>query len=120
MLTKLNTRSQFIMSELRKLWYLQDSNDINVRPRYIRSSTNILADTLSRELDTEGLQLNPKILSVLQDRWGSHSIDRFESMLNTHLPRFSVRWRDPHSEDIDCSHLPVAAWCREKNYCNPP
>jgi hypothetical protein len=40
-LTKLTTRSVVMMSELRRLWYLMDSNDINVRPRYIRRATNI-------------------------------------------------------------------------------
>jgi hypothetical protein len=54
-----------MMSELQKLGQLLDFNDINVRPRCIRSTANILADTLSRELDTEDRQLNPKIFSLL-------------------------------------------------------
>jgi hypothetical protein len=35
-LTKLTTRSPVTMTELRRFWYLLDSNDINIRPRYIR------------------------------------------------------------------------------------
>jgi hypothetical protein len=42
-----------MMTELRRLWFLLDSNDINIRPRYIRSAANIWADTLSREMDYE-------------------------------------------------------------------
>ena len=37
------------MVELRKLWYILDANDINIRPRYIRSAANIWADGLSRQ-----------------------------------------------------------------------
>jgi hypothetical protein len=39
-----------MMTELRRLWYL-DTNDIHIRPCYIRSAANVWADTLSRELD---------------------------------------------------------------------
>jgi hypothetical protein len=41
-------------------------------------------------------------------------------MLNAQLPRINARWRDPKCEDVDCPHLPDAAWQRENNYCNPP
>jgi hypothetical protein len=90
-LTKLTSRSLVMMSELRQLWYPLDSNDIHVRPRYIRSTTNIWADTLSREMDIEDWELNPKIFPLLHDRWGPHSIDRFAPMLITQLPRFNAR-----------------------------
>jgi hypothetical protein len=46
-----------MMSELRRLWFLLDTNDIHIRPRYICSAANVWADTLSRELDTEDWQL---------------------------------------------------------------
>jgi hypothetical protein len=94
-LTKLTTRSPIMMTELRRLWYLLDTNDIHIRPRYIRSATNIWADNLSRELDTEEWQLSPRMFANLQSRLGTHSIDRFASMHNTHLPRFNARWHDP-------------------------
>jgi hypothetical protein len=72
-----------MMTELRRLWYLLDTNDIHIRPRYIRSAADIWADTLCRELDTKDLQLNPRLFAHLQARWGPHTIDRFASMLNT-------------------------------------
>jgi hypothetical protein len=107
-----------MMSELRRLWFLLDSNDISIRPRYIRSAANIWADTLSRELDCKDWQLNPRIFAHLQRLWGPHTIDRFASMLNAQLPRFNARWRDPLCEDS--MHLSDDAWRRENNYCNPP
>jgi hypothetical protein len=109
-----------MMDELRRLWYLLDTNDIYIRPRYIRSADNVWADQLSRELDTEDRQLNPRIFEHLQHRWGPHTVDRFASMLNAQLPRFNARWKDPKCEDVDCFHLPDASWQRENNYCNPP
>jgi hypothetical protein len=49
-----------------RLWYLLDTNDIHIRPRYIRSAANIRADTLSREQDTEEWQLNPRLFAHLE------------------------------------------------------
>jgi hypothetical protein len=80
-----------MMTELRRLWYPLDTNDIHIRPRYIRSAANVWADTVSRELDTEDWQLNPRIFEHLQHRWGPHTIHRFASMLNAQLPRFNAR-----------------------------
>jgi hypothetical protein len=90
-----------MMTELRRLWFLLDNNEINIRPRYIRSAANIWADTLSHE----DWQLNPRIFDHVQRRWGPHTIDRFASMLNAQLPRFNARWGDPMCEDIDSLHL---------------
>jgi hypothetical protein len=95
-------------------------NDINIRPRYIRSNANIWADSLSRELDRDDWQLNPQIFGYLQTMWGPHSIDHFATMENTQLPMFNARWRDPKCEDVDSLHLPDTAWQREANYCKPP
>jgi hypothetical protein len=86
-LIKLTSRSPVMITELRRLWYLLDTNVIHIRPRYIRSTANIWADSLSRELDTEDWQLNPRLFRHLQERWGPHTIDRFASMLNAQLPR---------------------------------
>jgi hypothetical protein len=109
-LTKLTTRSSVMMTELRRLWYPLDTNDLHIRPRYIRSAANIRANILSRELDTKDRQLNPRMFALLQARWGPHTIDRFASMLNTQLLRFNARWRDPQYEDVDCLRLPDATW----------
>jgi hypothetical protein len=119
-LTHLTSRSPAMMVELRKLWYILDANDINIRPRYIRSAANIWADGLSRELDMSDWQLNPRIFRHLDKIWGTHSIDRFASMENAMLPRYNSRWRDPRSEATDCLRLDDSLWRKEKNWCNPP
>ena len=58
-LTNLTSRSPAMMSELRKLFLLLDSNEIRIRPLYIRSAANIWADRLSRELDRADSSCTP-------------------------------------------------------------
>jgi hypothetical protein len=91
------------------VWHMLDVNDIRIRPRYIRSAANVWADSFSRELDRDDKspQLNPRI--------EAHSIHRFASIENTHLPRYNAKWRDPIREDIDCLHLPNATCQRDAN-----
>jgi hypothetical protein len=50
-LSHLKSRSPAMMDELRKLWELIDTNNINIRARYIRSAANVWADMLIRETD---------------------------------------------------------------------
>ena len=109
-----------MMTELRKLWFLLDSHDIRLRPRYIRSAASVWADRLSRERDTSDWSLNPRVFGHLDRLWGPHTIDRFASMENALLPRYNARWLDPQAEDVDCLRLSDPAWRRENNWCNPP
>jgi hypothetical protein len=39
--------------ELRRLWCLLDTNNINIMARYIKSAANIWADKLRRHLDSD-------------------------------------------------------------------
>ena len=119
MLTSLTSRSPALMTELRKFWYVVDTNNISVRPRYIRSAANIWADRLSRELEDSDWQLHPKLFRHLDKRY-RHTIDRFASEVNTQLPRYNSRWLDPRTEGVDCLRLTDAAWRRENNWCHPP
>ena len=119
-LTHLTSRSPAMMAELRKLWFLLDTNNIHLRPRYIRSAANIWADRLSRERDTSDWSLNPKVFGHINRLWGPHTVDRFASMENALLPRFNARWLDPKAEAVDCLRLPDRSWRREINWCNPP
>lgn len=119
-LTNLTTRSPDIMVELRKLWYLLDTNDITLRARYIRSAANVWADKLSREMDSSDWQLNPCIFQYLDDRWGPHTIDRFATANNALVPRFNSELFDPQSLGVDALSRDDQDWKRELNWCNPP
>lgn len=118
-LTHLTSRSPELMNELRKLWYLLDVNGIHIRPQYIQSAANIWADRLSRITDDSDWQLHPRLFRSLDKRY-RHTIDRFASGTNTHLPRFNSRWLEPGTEAVDCLRLPNSAWRRESNWCHPP
>lgn len=119
-LTHLTSKSSALMTELRKLWYLLDTHDITLRPRYIRSAANIWADRLSREMDTSDWRFNPRYFNLLDRMWGPHTIDRFASMTNTQLPRYNSRWLDPYTEGVDALRFADSQWWQENNWCNPP
>jgi hypothetical protein len=119
-LTNLTSRSPALMNELRKLWFLLDSNDVQLRTKYIRSAANIWADGLSRESDDSDWQLNPNLFRQLDSAWGPHSIDRFAAQSNAQLPRYNSKWLDPDTEAVDSLRLPDSQWRAEMNWCNPP
>eukprot|EP00873_Tetraselmis_striata_P035161 jgi/Tetstr1/455425/TSEL_042257.t1 len=118
-LAGLTSRSPAMMAELRKLWYLLDSNGVHIRARYIRSAANVWADRLSRHLDSDDWQLDPVLFAELEAMWGAHSVGRFASALNAVLPRYNAAWLDPGCEAVDSLHLSDAEWRRENNYGNP-
>eukprot|EP00873_Tetraselmis_striata_P010603 jgi/Tetstr1/430867/TSEL_002009.t1 len=119
-LAGLASRFPAMMAELRKRWYLLDSNGVHIRARYIRSAANVWADRLSRHLDSDDWKLDPVLFAELEAMWGAHSVDRFASALNAMLPRYNAAWLDPGCEAVDSLHLSDAEWRRENNYCNPP
>jgi hypothetical protein len=82
-LPKLATRSPVMMFELRRVKHLLDVNDIIIRPIYIRSAANIWAESLSRELDLDDWQLNPRIFSYLQES-GGHTLSIASHQWKTH------------------------------------
>eukprot|EP00873_Tetraselmis_striata_P028826 jgi/Tetstr1/449090/TSEL_036302.t1 len=50
-LANLTSRSSLPMTEVRKLRFILDSNDISIRARYLKTTASIWADRLSREID---------------------------------------------------------------------
>eukprot|EP00873_Tetraselmis_striata_P020630 jgi/Tetstr1/440894/TSEL_029166.t1 len=109
-LTNLTSRSPRLMAELRKTWYLMDTHGITLSVRYIRSAANIWADRLSREIDCDDWQFNPRRFASLTAKWGACTIDRFTTSENALLPRYNARWRDPRCEAVDALRLSDAAW----------
>ena len=118
-LTSLTSRSPALMNELRKFWYILDTHNISIRPQYIQSAANIWADRLSREMDDSDWRLSPNLFRYFQRKY-LHTIDRFASGTNTHLPRYNSRWLDPGTEAVDCLRLSDATWRKENNWCHPP
>eukprot|EP00873_Tetraselmis_striata_P021871 jgi/Tetstr1/442135/TSEL_030289.t1 len=95
------------MAELRKLWYMLDSNGVHIRARYIRSAANVWADRLSTNpLDGDNWQLDPVLFAELEQCGVRHSVDRFASAPETrcyHANNAVVV--DPGCEAVDSLHL---------------
>jgi hypothetical protein len=81
-LTQLTSRSQAMISELRKLFLLTDEHDISIKTRYIRSVANVWAKRLIREIENSDGKLAARIFRYYDKRWGPHSIDRFAPFAN--------------------------------------
>jgi hypothetical protein len=118
-LSRLTSGSPRLMAELRKLWWLLDSNEVEIRPRYIRSAANVWADALSRETGMAEAEVAQHLFDNAQRRW-PHSVDRFATWANRKLPRYnSVQW-DPQAEAIDALSQPDEDWRAENNWVFPP
>eukprot|EP00873_Tetraselmis_striata_P016713 jgi/Tetstr1/436977/TSEL_025749.t1 len=119
--THLTSRSPRLMDELRKTWYLMDTHGITLLSvRCIRSAANIWVDWLSREIDCNDGQFNPRRFASLTAKWGACTIDRFATSENAILSRYNARWRDPRCEAVDALRLSDDEWRCERNWCNPP
>lgn len=112
------SRSPDIMRVLRRLWWLLDTHDITLHPRYIRSAANWWADSLSRSPESGDYRLNPRIFQRLQRSWTPCTIDRFASANNAQLPLFNSAWASPGSHGVDA--FSQEDWAHHVNYCNPP
>jgi mRNA-degrading endonuclease HigB of HigAB toxin-antitoxin module len=120
-LTNVTSRSPALMAELRKLWWLLDTNDITLRARYIRSAANVWADKLSRDRDGHGdWMLHPELFRQLDLEWGKHTVDRFATANNAQLARFNSLMAGPQCEAVDSMAQTDEAWRAEVNWCNPP
>ena len=74
-------------------------------------------DSISRIVDLDDWQLNPKLFQIFDSKWGPHSLDRFASPYNTQLARFNSRSWSPGAEAIDAFTLD---WSQENNWLCPP
>jgi hypothetical protein len=99
------------------VWATAMEYKISLTCRHIAGVTNIYADRLSREPDVHNWMLHPKLFSLLEQRWGPHTVDRFASLLTAQLPRFNTRFWEPLSEGVDAF---AQCWTQENNYVNPP
>eukprot|EP00873_Tetraselmis_striata_P019091 jgi/Tetstr1/439355/TSEL_027791.t1 len=64
-----------VMIELRKLWFILDTHGIFIRARYTKTTANIWADRLSREIDYDEWAFNLRYFNHVDIIWGRHIID---------------------------------------------
>ena len=116
--TKQSSRSPELMEEARSLFNALDLIDATNVEEWLPSAANDVADRLSREDDPGDWRLSPSVFAMLNLYWGPHTVDRFATENNTHLPRFNSAWAQPSSEGIDA--FAQSNWRTEHNWCNPP
>ena len=111
------SRSPSLMKELRKLFHLCGLHGITLRPEYIRSHLNVLADRLSRLRDQDDWKLNPELFQVACATWKTPTIDRFATANNRQTRRYNSRFWGPDCEARDSF---TQRWKGEENWINPP
>ena len=70
-------------------------HNIKLEVDWIPHSLNECADTISRIVDFDDWSLNPCIFSLLDARWGPHTVDCFASPYNAQTARFLSRFWSP-------------------------
>ena len=82
MFTHLTSKPPTMMYELRKLYLLIDSYDVEIKTQYIRSPTHGWAYNLSRIADNSDRRMAPKKSDNFDKRWDPHTIYCFASFAN--------------------------------------
>lgn len=100
------------------IWMETYEAGITLTARYLQGSRNIEADQLSRVSPMYEWKLNPGVFQCLDNMWGPHDVDRFATMLNTHLPCYNSFQFDPMTSGVDA--LAQDDWTNKNNFCNPP
>ena len=112
----LSAKSVALMQQLRRLWWVLDTNNVSLQAAYVPSAANI-ADAPSRLADRDDYQLDPAVFRWLDALYGPHSVDRFATANNAQLKRFNSQYADPLTEAVDAF---TQDWSGDVNWLNPP
>jgi hypothetical protein len=116
-LTNMVTKSPQLMQELRRLWRLLDTEDIELRVLYIRSAENIIADFASRLAAPRDYVVSSWVFERVQEMWGACTMDAFASAATSMLPRFWTAIPVQGSAGTDAFSQP---WAGERVWAHPP
>lgn len=94
-----------------------ERHGIQFSPEWIPRGENQRADELSRYGDNDDWSISDAIFSVLNLKWGPHTIDRFASTYNTKCCRFNSRFWVPGTESVNSLDQ---KWSGENNWVVPP
>ena len=120
MLHTWTSRSPDLMRVLRSIWYQLDCLDARLQPFWMSTLDNGEADFLSRLRDPGDWRLSQVVFRRLDVAFGPHTVDRFASCLNTHLPRYNSAWADQRSAGVNAFAQPSSDWLASNNFCCPP
>ena len=116
-LTNMVTKSPQLMQELRRLWRLLDTEDIELRVLYIRSAENTIADFASRLAAPRDYVVSRWVFERVQEMWGTCTIDAFASAATSMLPRFWTAMPVQSSAGTDAFSQ---QWAGERVWAHPP
>jgi hypothetical protein len=116
-LTNMVTRSAEMMSELRALWGVLDLHDIELRPVYIRSAANRIADFASRLAMRGDYVISRARFLALQEMWGDCTVDAFASPATAQVLRY---WSESPVEGAEATDAFAQEWRGELAWAHPP
>ncbi|KAK1865489.1 hypothetical protein I4F81_008020 [Pyropia yezoensis] len=117
-LNSMRSRSPALMDVVRDLHAELHRRHLRAEGYWLSTVANAHADRLSRDRDSSDWGLRRSVFLVLHSRWGPLTIDRFATVLNTHLPRFNCAVANPDAEAVDAYKQHWGG--PEHNYTNPP
>ena len=92
-------------------------NCIRLVPEWVPREENVLADFLSKVVDTDDWKLSSEVFDEIDGLWGPHTVDCFASAESAQLPRFCSRWWNPGCLPVDAFTM---CWEGENLWLCPP
>ncbi len=92
-------------------------HSIFIEMDWIPRSLNEKADFLSKLVDHDDWEVSRDLFTILEQKWGPYSIDRFASYYNKKTVRFNSKYWNPGAEAIDAF---TQNWAQENNWLVPP
>ena len=86
------SRKPTLQAEALAIFSVCMRNLIRIEPEWIPREQNKFADYLSRLVEYDDWMLNPEVFSMLDAKWGPHTVDRFANSANRQVVRFNSRF----------------------------
>ena len=91
--------------------------DIQIIPKWLPREENVLADAISKHIDTDDWSIDDESFEYIQKNLGTFDIDRFAASNNNRVSRFNSRYHCPHTESVNTF---TTHWGNDFNWLCPP
>ena len=100
--------------EALRVFHLSVQYQICLEPSWIPREENESADYISRIIDPGDWQLNRVVFGIINRRFGSDTVHRFDSVCSTQLQLFNSKYWNPGSVAVDAF---TVNWSRKRTVC---
>jgi len=100
-----------------KIFEISIKHDLIVEPNWIPRDQNFLADYYSKFNDTDDWSIDNNSFRIIENRFGTFTIDRFSSDTNKKVSRFNSKFYCPGTSNVNAF---TADWGSENNWLCPP